>query len=83
MGSLSVLLAAREHERARMAYSVQLLWTIGAQLYGLSGGEDYPVPDYFTMFPPKRMPGQNMTADQIRRKVLRDLERRRGHGRTV
>lgn len=83
MGTLSVLLAAREHERARAAYSAQLLWQISAQLFALAGGEDYQVPDYFTMFPPKRMPRPVMTADQVRRQVLREMERRRGHGGTV
>ena len=83
METLSVLLAAREHERARTAYSAQLLWQMAGMLFALAGGEDFQVPDYFTLFPPRRTPGQRMTAEQVRRQVLREMERRRERGRTV
>ena len=52
-----------------------------AQLYALSGGRDYPVPDPAGLFTGAPAPGDRLSAEDIRRGVLRRL-RRDGAGGT-
>lgn len=81
--ALGALLAERAHDRARAGYGLQLLWQIGATLFAAVGGGEYPVPDYFTMFPPRPMPDEGRSAQEIRQRVLRCLERRKPDGGPV
>lgn len=80
---MSAMLAERAHTRAREAYGLQLLWQIGATLFAAVGGGEYPVPDFFALFPPRQRPDEGRSAEQIRQRVLRCLERRRPNGGLV
>lgn len=59
------------------AYVGQMAWQAAALLYGLGGGEDFPVPDWAAAFP-ARQGGGGPTAEEIRARVLRRLRRQAG-----
>ena len=44
-GLLEHMLILRQRERLQRDYALHLLWLTGLQLFSLSGGRDYPVPD--------------------------------------
>lgn len=77
------------HRRARQAqalYTAHLTWLIGAQLFALGGGRDYPVPDVSTLFPDASQPRDRRTAEDIRQSVLTRLNTRRkekSHGQAI
>lgn len=63
----------RKGEHAQRAYTAHLLWLIGAQLFTLGGGKDYPVPDVFALFPDDALPRDRRTADDVRQSILTRL----------
>lgn len=78
---LGQVLAHRRLDAMRKDYAAHLTWLVGAQLYALSGGRDYPVPDPAGLFTGAPTPGDRRSAEDIRRGVLRRL-RRDGAGGT-
>ena len=78
---LGQVLAHRRLDAMREDYAAHLTWLVGAQLYALSGGRDYPVPDPAGLFAGAPAPGDRRSAEDIRRGVLRRL-RRDGAGGT-
>ena len=78
---LGQVLAHRRLSAMREDYAAHLTWLVGAQLYALSGGRDYPVPDPAGLFTGAPAPGDRLSAEDIRRGVLRRL-RRDGAGGT-
>lgn len=78
---LGQVLAHRRLDAMREDYAAHLTWLVGAQLYVLSGGRDYPVPDPAGLFTGAPAPGDRRSAEDIRRGVLRRL-RRDGAGGT-
>ena len=78
---LGQVLAHRRLDAMREDYAAHLTWLVGAQLYALSGGRDYPVPDPAGLFTGVPAPGDRRSAEDIRRGVLRRL-RRDGAGGT-
>ena len=72
---LGQVLAHRRLDAMREDYAAHLTWLVGAQLYALSGGQDYPVPDPAGLFPGAPAPGDRRSAEDIRRGVLRRLRR--------
>lgn len=78
---LGQVLAHRRLDAMREDYAAHLTWLVGAQLYALSGGRDYPVPDPAGLFTGAPAPGDRLSAEDIRRGVLRRL-RRDGAGGT-
>lgn len=76
MSALSLLLETRQAERLRQLQLMHLVWLVGAQLFTLSGGGDYPVPDPLLSL--LRDPSAHLTAGQIRRSVLRRLRQLSG-----
>ncbi len=78
---LGQVLAHRRLDAMREDYAAHLTWLVGAQLYALSGGRDYPVPDPAGLFTGAPAPGDRRSAEDIRRGVLRRL-RRDGAGGT-
>lgn len=78
---LGQVLAHRRLDAMREDYAAHLTWLVGAQLYALSGGRDYPVPDPAGLFTGAPAPGDRRSAEDIHRGVLRRL-RRDGAGGT-
>ena len=78
---LGQVLAHRRLDAMREDYAAHLTWLVGAQLYALSGGRDYPVPYPAGLFTGAPAPGDRRSAEDIRRGVLRRL-RRDGAGGT-
>ena len=78
---LGQVLAHRRLDAMREDYAAHLTWLVGAQLYALSGGRDYPVPDPAGLFTGAPAPGDRRSAEDILRGVLRRL-RRDGAGGT-
>ena len=78
---LGQVLAHRRLDAMREDYAAHLTGLVGAQLYALSGGRDYPVPDPAGLFAGAPAPGDRRSAEDIRRGVLRRL-RRDGAGGT-
>lgn len=72
---LGQVLAHRRLDAMREDYAAHLTWLVGAQLYALSGGRDYPVPDPAGLFAGAPAPGDRRSAEDIRRGVLRRLRR--------
>ena len=54
---LGEVLALRRVAALRQGYAAHLTWLVGAQLYALSGGRDYPVPDPAGLFTGAPAPG--------------------------
>lgn len=83
--ALSLLLQERRAEQLRQAQLMHLVWLLGAQLFALGGGEDYPVPDPLREY--IRTPGADRSAAQIRDDLLRRLRQSTGketsHGSAV
>ena len=59
--------------QAQQTYAAHLLWLVGAQLFTLGGGKDYPVPDVFTLFQDESLPRDRRTADDVRQSILARL----------
>lgn len=55
---------------ARQDYALHLLWTIGLQLFALSGGSDYPIPSPSMAFAPP----DTETAITVRDRLLHRLQ---------
>lgn len=75
---LGEVLALRRVAALRQGYAAHLTWLVGAQLYALSGGQDYPVPDPSDLFAITPAPRDRRGAEDIRRGVLRRLRRCKG-----
>ncbi len=76
------------HRRARQAqslYTAHLTWLIGAQLFTLGGGKDYPVPDALALFADAAVPRDRRSALDIRQGILSRLNARKEepHGQAV
>ncbi len=87
--SLEPLLLLRQRQRLKADYALHLLWLIGAQLFTLGGGEDYPIPAVRDLFPDE-MPAADPDGQAIRRQLLTRLAQsaspsteRSRHGPTV
>lgn len=68
---LGQVLAHRRLDAMREDYAAHLTWLVGAQLYALSGGRDYPVPDPAGLF--TDAPRDRRNAEEIRQGVLNRL----------
>lgn len=79
MAALREVLLHRKAQRAQKTYAAHLTWLIGAQLFALGGGQDYPVPDIFSLFPDSAMPRDRRSAQSIRQTVLMRLNRPNGN----
>lgn len=75
---LGEVLALRRTDTLRQGYAAHLTWLVGAQLYALSGGQDYPVPDPADLFAVTPEPRDRRGAEDIRRGVLHRLRRCKG-----
>lgn len=69
--ALAEVLAFRRQAALRADYAAHLTWLVGAQLYTLGGGQDYPVPDPAALFAPAQRDRHG--AEDIRQRVLRQL----------
>ena len=75
-GLLESVLLLRQRDRLKADYALHLLWLTGLQLFTLSGGRDYPVPDPVqALFPDG--PADASSAQTIRSRVLRALREER------
>ena len=72
---LGQVLAHRRLDAMREDYAAHLTWLVGAQLYALSGGRDYPVPDPAGLFTGAPAPRDRRNAEEIRQGVLSRLRR--------
>ena len=70
---LGQVLAHRRLDAMREDYAAHLTWLVGAQLYALSGGRDYPVPDPAGLFTGAPAPRDRRNAEEIRQGVLNRL----------
>lgn len=68
--ALETLLVERERRMAERAWLGQRLWQLGAYLCALSGGQETG-PDYWTLFPPRRVA---CSAESVKRRVLALLD---------
>ena len=75
-GLLESVLALHQRERMQRDYALHLLWLTGLQLYSLSGGRDYPVPDPVQALSVPSA-GDTASAQTIRSRVLRALREER------
>lgn len=73
MPALEEILLHRRTRQAQALYTAHLTWLIGAQLFALGGGKDYPVPDVPSLFPDTSRPRDRRTAEDIRQSVLTRL----------
>lgn len=73
MAALRELLLHRKAAQAQEIYRTHLTWLIGAQLFALGGGQDYPVPDVFALFPDPAQPHDHRTAGDICQGILHRL----------
>lgn len=71
--ALREVLLHRKAGQARSIYAAHLTWLIGAQLFALAGGKDYPVPDVFSLFPDTSLPHDRRTSAQVRQGILSHL----------
>ena len=71
--ALQEVLLHRKTSQAQGVYAVHLTWLIGAQLFALGGGRDYPVPDVFSLFPDTSLPHDRRTAAQVQQGILTHL----------
>ena len=78
MAALREVLLHRKAEKAQNLYAAHLTWLIGAQLFALGGGRDYPVPDVLSLFPDHTHPRDRRTADDVRTGVLKRLTTPKG-----
>lgn len=83
--ALQEVLLHRRSLHARQLYAAHLTWLIGAQLFALGGGEDYPVPDALSLFADASAPRDRRSAPDIRQEVLNRLNARKEdtHGEAV
>ena len=73
---LENVLILRQHDRLKADYALHLLWLTGLQLFSLSGGRDYPVPDPVQALS-MDAPADHVSAQTIRSRVLRVLREER------
>ncbi len=78
MAALQEVLLHRKAAQARSLYAAHLTWLIGAQLFALGGGRDYPVPDVLALFPKSGLPRDRRSAQDVRRSVLSRLTKQKG-----
>lgn len=71
--ALQEVLLHRKASQAQSIYAAHLTWLIGAQLFALGGGRDYPVPDVFSLFPDTSLPRDRRTAAQVQQGILTHL----------
>lgn len=84
--ALEEILLHRRTRHAQAIYTAHLTWLIGAQLFALAGGKDYPVPDVSALFPDTAHPQDRRSAGDIRQSVLTRLNTHRKeshHGEAV
>lgn len=72
--ALQEVLLHRKARQAQAVYTAHLTWLIGAQLFALGGGRDYPVPDALSLFPDAAIPRDRRNAADIREGVLTQLK---------
>lgn len=75
-GLLEHVLILRQRDRLKADYALHLLWLMGLQLFSLSGGRDYPVPDPVQALS-MGSPAPAASAQTIRSRVLRALREER------
>ena len=75
-GLLERVLILRQRDRLKADYALHLLWLTGRQLFSLSGGRDYPVPDPVQALS-MDSPAPAASAHTIRSRVLRALREER------
>lgn len=78
IGALREVLLHRKATQAQNLYATHLTWLVGAQLFALGGGRDYPVPDVFSLFPDSTLPRDRRTAADVRQGVLSRLTSTKG-----
>lgn len=71
--ALQEVLLYRKAQQAQTLYAAHLTWLIGAQLFALGGGQDYPVPDALSLFPEAAAPRDRRNAQAVRDDVLARL----------
>ena len=71
--ALQEVLLHRKTQHAQTIYAAHLTWLIGAQLFTLAGGRDYPVPDILTIFPDASLPRDRRSAEDVRQSILTHL----------
>lgn len=83
--ALQEVLLHRRNTQAQGLYTAHLTWLIGAQLFTLGGGQDYPVPDALSLFADTAAPRDRRTPLDIRQGVLNRLNARKeeNHGQAV
>lgn len=84
--ALEEILLHRRTCQAQTVYTAHLTWLIGAQLFTLAGGKDYPVPGVSTLFPYISQPQDRRSAGDIRQSVLTHLNAHRKeshHGQAI
>ena len=75
-GLMEHMLIMRQRERLQRDYALHLLWLTGLQLFSLSGGRDYPVPDPVQALSTDT-PADTASAQTIRSRLLRALREER------
>lgn len=84
MDALREVLLHRQREQHKADYAAHLLWLLGAQLYALSGGQDYPVPGISALFPDDAAPRDRRSAADIQQSILNQLTRKEpSHGKAL
>lgn len=73
--ALQEVLLHRKASQVQRTYAAHLTWLIGAQLFALGGGRDYPVPDVFSLFPDTSLPHDRRTAAQVQQDILLHLNK--------
>ena len=73
VAALAEEIGQRRLLRIRETYALQLLWQLGAQLHALCGGEQYPLPDAASLFPPEEAPAAS--AGDVRDALLERLQK--------
>ena len=73
LAALREVLLHRRARDAQRAYHAHLTWLVGAQLYALGGGREYPVPDVYAIFPDDALPRDRRCAEDVRQSILARL----------
>ena len=71
--ALQEILLHRKTRQVQSVYTAHLTWLIGAQLFALGGGRDYPVPDVLSLFPDTSLPRDRRSAAQVQQSILSRL----------
>ena len=77
--ALQEVLVEHKRRQSQQLYAAHLVWVLGAQLFALGGGQDYPIPDVYALFPDASGVRDHRTANDIRRLILDKLRRPSTH----